>query len=104
MLRKRETQRQREEENFMVDGESMTLEVTLKKTDENPVLELVGRIVDADVKSFREKLSSYTRKTQTDSCGCKLCQFPDSHGLGTIVLSYPDAERKKGTHYTQCQP
>jgi hypothetical protein len=33
----------------------MTLEVTLKKTDENPVLELVGRIVDADVKSFRGK-------------------------------------------------
>ncbi|NLP02854.1 MAG: STAS domain-containing protein [Fibrobacter sp.] len=96
MLRKRETQRQREEENFMVDGESMTLEVTLKKTDENPVLELVGRIVDADVKKFQRKIEQlYKKKHKQIVVDVSCASFLDSHGLGTIVYYHTLMQKEK---------
>jgi anti-anti-sigma factor len=67
-------------------GDPMTLEVTLRKNDEAPTLELIGRIIDVDVKKFQRRIEQlYKKKYPRIIVDVSRANFIDSHGLGTIV-------------------
>ena len=80
----------------MTDEESMTLEVTLKRNDEIPLLELTGRIVDADVKKFQRRIDQlYKKKHKQIIVDVSRASFLDSHGLGTIVYYHTLMQKEK---------
>lgn len=80
----------------MITDSSSSLEVTLKKNDENPILELTGRIVDADVKKFQRKIDQlYKKKCNQIVIDVSRANFIDSHGLGTIVYYHTLMQREK---------
>lgn len=62
------------------------LEVNIKMGEESPVIELAGRIVDADVKMFQKKIDQfYKKKYPRIILDVTRATFMDSHGLGTLV-------------------
>ena len=74
----------------------MSLEVMLKKEDERPVLELTGRIVDADVKKFQRRIDQlYKKKHKQIIVDVSCASFIDSHGLGTIVYYHTLMQKEK---------
>jgi anti-anti-sigma factor len=76
--------------------ENMTLEVSMKELDQNPVLELAGRIVDADVKKFQRRLDQlYKKKIPKIIIDVSNSNFIDSHGLGTIVYFHTLMQKEK---------
>jgi anti-anti-sigma factor len=81
----------------MVGSEnSSALEVTLKKSDDMPLLELTGRIVDADVKKFQKKIDQlYKKKFPQIIVDVSNASYIDSHGLGTIVYYHTLMQREK---------
>lgn len=88
----------------MDNGEGMSLEVVLKKSDdEAPILELTGRIIDVDVKKFQRRIEQfYKKKCERIIVDVSRANFIDSHGSGNdCVLSHVDAERKTGTADSQ---
>jgi anti-anti-sigma factor len=66
-----------------------TTELEMNKkvvSDEVPVIELTGRIIDADVKIFQKKLDHfYNEMYPRIILEVTNATFIDSHGLGTIV-------------------
>ena len=78
------------------DGDAMTLEVTLKKNDETPILELTGRIIDVDVKKFQRRIDQlYKKKEPKIIVDVSRANFIDSHGLGTIVYYHTLMQKEK---------
>jgi anti-anti-sigma factor len=66
-----------------------TTELEMNKkivSDEVPVIELTGRIIDGDVKIFQKKLDHfYNEMCPRIILDVTHATFIDSHGLGTIV-------------------
>jgi anti-anti-sigma factor len=80
----------------MISESSSSLEVTLKKSDEIPLLELTGKIVDADVKKFQRKIDQlYKKKFTRIIIDVSRANFIDSHGLGTIVYYHTLMQKEK---------
>ncbi len=82
----------------MNDNEAASsLEMLLRDSSANPVLELEGRIIDVDVKKFQRKLDQLygKKKTPTIILDVSRVNFIDSHGLGTIVY-YHTLMQKEG--------
>jgi anti-anti-sigma factor len=80
----------------MSDVENLALEITLKKNDEIPLLELTGRIIDADVKKFQRRIDQlYKKKHQQIVVDLSRATFMDSHGLGTIVYYHTLMQKEK---------
>lgn len=80
----------------MSDLENLTLEVTVKNNDETPLLELSGRIVDADVKKFQRRIDQlYKKKHPQIIVDLSRATFMDSHGLGTIVYYHTLMQKEK---------
>lgn len=81
----------------MVSSENNSaLEVTLKQSDDIPLLELTGRIVDADVKKFQRKIDQlYKKKSPQIIVDVSSASYLDSHGLGTIVYYHTLMQREK---------
>ncbi len=80
----------------MSDAENLTLEVTVKSNEETPLIELVGRIVDADVKKFQRRIDQiYKKKHQQIIVDLSRATFIDSHGLGTIVYYHTLMQKEK---------
>lgn len=74
----------------------MPLEVLLKEQNEIPLLELAGRIVDADVKKFQRRLDQlYKKKHKQIIVDVSCSNFIDSHGLGTIVYYHTLMQKEK---------
>lgn len=74
----------------------MPLEVSVKEIDQNPILELAGRIVDADVKKFQRRLDQlYKKKIPKIVIDVSNSNFIDSHGLGTIVYFHTLMQKEK---------
>ncbi|MBN2035950.1 MAG: STAS domain-containing protein [Chitinispirillaceae bacterium] len=72
------------------------LEVTVKKEDSLPIVELRGRIADLDVKRVQNKIEQlYKKKVQKIIIDVSAASFLDSHGLGTIVY-YHTLMQKEG--------
>lgn len=69
-----------------------TTELEMNKkviSEEVPVIELTGRIIDEDVKIFQKKLDHfYTEKYPRIILEVTHATFLDSHGLGTIIYYY----------------
>jgi anti-anti-sigma factor len=64
----------------------MSLDIKLKKLNDVPVLELVGRAIDVDVEKFSKKLDSlYKKGVPKLVVDLSRTNFVDSHGLGIIV-------------------
>lgn len=64
----------------------MSLEIKLRKHNEDPVLVLIGRVIDVDVAKFSKKLESVSKKnTKRIIIDVSDANFVDSHGLGIIV-------------------
>jgi anti-anti-sigma factor len=64
----------------------MSLDIKLKKLNNVPVLELVGRAIDVDVEKFSKKLESlYSKGVPKIVVDLSRTNFVDSHGLGIIV-------------------
>jgi len=81
----------------MVSSENCSaLEVTLKQSDDVPMLELAGRIVDSDVKKFQRKLDQLYKKDHPQIIvDVSSASYIDSHGLGTIVYYHTLMQREK---------
>jgi len=80
----------------MSDVENLTLEVTVKNNEETPLIELAGRIVDADVKKFQRRIDQiYKKKHQQIIVDLSRATFIDSHGLGTIVYYHTLMQKEK---------
>ena len=80
----------------MSDVENLTLEVTVKNNEETPLIELAGRIVDADVKKFQRRIDQiYKKKHQQIIVDLSRATFMDSHGLGTIVYYHTLMQKEK---------
>lgn len=76
----------------------MALELHEKKHNEKPVLELIGRVVDIDVKKFSRKMESIYKKGPKEIIiDVSKTNFMDSHGLGIIVYYHTrlQSEKKK---------
>ncbi len=74
----------------------MSFEIKLKKVNDVPVLELVGRAIDVDAQKFSRKLKAVhgqgARRIVVDM---SRTEFLDSHALGIIVY-YDTLMRKEG--------
>lgn len=80
----------------MSELENLTLEVTLKNNDDTPLLELSGRIVDADVKKFQRRIDQlYKKKHPQIIVDVSRATFMDSHGLGTVVYYHTLMQKEK---------
>ncbi|MBD3343869.1 MAG: STAS domain-containing protein [Chitinivibrionales bacterium] len=76
----------------------MALELHERKYKDIPLLELVGRVVDIDVKKFSRKLESiYKKDPKAIIIDVTRTNFMDSHGLGIIVYYHTrmQSENKK---------
>ncbi|MBD3321947.1 MAG: STAS domain-containing protein [Chitinivibrionales bacterium] len=76
----------------------MALEINERKYNSNPLLELVGRVVDVDVKKLARKLESiYKKNPSSIIIDVTRTNFMDSHGLGIIVYYHTrmQSENKK---------
>jgi anti-sigma B factor antagonist len=83
-------------DNVMAATPGESLEVTVKKDDVLPVVELRGRIADLDVKRVQNKIEQlYKKKVGKIVIDVSSASFLDSHGLGTIVY-YHTLMQKEG--------
>ena len=72
------------------------LEVNVKMDEETPVIELTGRIIDADVKKFQRKIDQfYKKKYPRIILDVSRATFMDSHGLGTLVYYHTLMQKEK---------
>jgi anti-anti-sigma factor len=79
----------------MTPDESI-LEINIKLDEETPLLELSGRIVDADVKKFQKKIDQfYKKKYNRIIVDLSKATFIDSHGLGTLVYYHTLLQKEK---------
>lgn len=76
--------------------ECKELEVNIKMKDNSPVIEITGKIIDADVKKLQKKIDQFYKK---DSVKIYLdvsnASFMDSHGLGTLVYYHTLMQKEK---------
>jgi anti-anti-sigma factor len=64
----------------------MSLEIRLDTRDNIPVIELLGRAVDVDVRRLIKRLDSlYKKNSKVIGLDVTNTNFMDSHALGTIV-------------------
>jgi anti-anti-sigma factor len=74
----------------------MSLDIKLKKINDVPVLELMGRAIDVDVEKFAKKLESlYKKGVPKIVVDLSRTNFVDSHGLGIIVYYNTLLEKEK---------
>jgi len=72
------------------------LEVTVKADQETPLIELKGKVADAEVKKFQRKIDQlYKKKYGTIMVDVSKANFMDSHGLGTIVYYHTLMQKEK---------
>lgn len=71
----------------MSPTEPIVLQIVVRMIDEEtPLMELTGRIIDADVKKFQKKIDQlYKKKYGRIYIDVSSANYIDSHGLGTIV-------------------
>jgi len=80
----------------MTASEVGKLTVNLKGTDSEPVIELIGQIIDADVKKFQKQLEQvYKNKCRRIYLDVSKATYIDSHGLGTIVYYHTLMQKDK---------
>jgi anti-sigma B factor antagonist len=74
----------------------MSFEIKVKKVNNVPVLELVGRAIDLDAQKFSRKLKSmYRQGAKRIVVDMSRTEFLDSQALG-IVVYYDTLMRKEG--------
>lgn len=72
------------------------LEVSVSTVDDNPYIELTGRVADVDVKKFQQKVDQlYKKKYARIFVDVSKANFMDSHGLGTIVYYHTLMQKEK---------
>lgn len=70
----------------MSTTDSIALQIVVRMNDGVPMMELTGRIIDADVKKFQRRIDQlYKKKYGRIILDVSCANFIDSHGLGTIV-------------------
>jgi anti-anti-sigma factor len=75
---------------------SDSLEVTVKADQEIPLIELSGKVADAEVKKFQRKIDQlYKKKYEEIIVDVSKASFMDSHGLGTIVYYHTLMQKEK---------
>ncbi|MBN1307742.1 MAG: STAS domain-containing protein [Chitinispirillaceae bacterium] len=73
-----------------------SLEVTVKGDEEAPIIELSGKVADAEVKKFQRKIDQlYKKRYATIIVDVSRASFMDSHGLGTIVYYHTLMQKEK---------
>ncbi|MBN1575713.1 MAG: STAS domain-containing protein [Chitinispirillaceae bacterium] len=73
-----------------------SLEVTVRGDQEAPLIELSGKVADAEVKKFQRKIDQlYKKKYATIFVDVSKANFMDSHGLGTIVYYHTLMQKEK---------
>jgi anti-anti-sigma factor len=73
-----------------------SLEVNVKTDQESPLIELSGKVADAEVKKFQRKIDQlYKKKFATIIVDLSKASFMDSHGLGTIVYYHTLMQKEK---------
>jgi len=77
----------------------MALEVVVKSEEQDPIVELTGKIVDADVKRLQGKLDSIYKGKEVARIVLDVTKadFIDSHGLGVIVYFHTLMQKEKRT-------
>jgi len=75
----------------------MALEVVVKSEEQDPIVELTGKIVDADVKRLQGKLDSIYKRKEIARIVLDVTKadFIDSHGLGVIVYFHTLMQKEK---------
>ncbi len=77
-------------------SEPESLEVTVKTDQETPLIELTGKVADAEVKKFQRKIDQlYKKKYAAIIVDVSKASFMDSHGLGTIVYYHTLMQKEK---------
>jgi anti-anti-sigma factor len=72
------------------------LTVTIRGTDELPIIELAGQIIDSDVKKFQKHIEQiHKTKCETIYLDVSNATYIDSHGLGTIVYFHTLMQKEK---------
>jgi len=76
----------------------MALEIKSRKINNDPVLVLIGRVIDVDVEKFSKKLESLcNKKTPRIIIDVTQANFIDSHGLGIVVYYNSLLQKEKRT-------
>lgn len=76
--------------------ESDDLVVNIKMDEDAPVIEMIGRIIDADVKKFQRRIDQfYKKKCAKIILDVSRATFLDSHGLGTLVYYHTLMQKDK---------
>lgn len=80
----------------MVSSGDSGLDINVKLDEEMPIIELAGRIVDADVKKFQRRMDQiYKKKYKKIVVDVSRANFIDSHGLGTLVYYHTLMQKEK---------
>ncbi|NLD94410.1 MAG: STAS domain-containing protein [Fibrobacter sp.] len=70
--------------------------VTVCGTDETPIIELAGQIIDSDVKKFQKHIDQiHKTKCSRIYLDVSKATYIDSHGLGTIVYYHTLMQKEK---------
>ena len=76
----------------------MALDVKISKSSDYPILELIGRVVDSDVRKFSKKLETLYKKSHKKIViDITHASFMDSHGLGILVYYHSTMEKEGRT-------
>jgi anti-anti-sigma factor len=76
--------------------ENNDLVVNVKMNEDAPMIEMTGRIVDADVKKFQRRIDQcYKKKCAKIILDVRRATFLDSHGLGTLVYYHTLMQKEK---------
>jgi anti-anti-sigma factor len=75
----------------------MALDMIVISEETNPIVQLTGKIVDADVKKLQQKLDTIYRNKQLARIVVDVTavDFIDSHGLGVIVYFHTLMQKEK---------
>lgn len=77
-------------------NESSSLEMKITTDRDTPLIELSGKVADAEVKKFQRKIDQlYKKKYATITVDVSKANFMDSHGLGTIVYYHTLMQKEK---------
>ena len=80
----------------MTVAEKDDLIVNIKMNEDEPVIEMTGRIVDADVKKIQRRIDQfYKKKCPRIILDVSRATFLDSHGLGTLVYYHTLMQKEK---------